>query len=247
MPGHCENLRFPDSERHPGEKGVRSVVVILICLGLNSGCVFETRHQDPGILFMGNSITLNLPVPDRGWSGSWGMAASSQAQDYAHQTVRLLKEKGLPLEMAIADRNCPDCDGAIDEQAHNMDQVKRLHPRYVVVQLSEHSFDIELRSGKMTEQYRSLLQGLQNAGVPHVYCMGAWGEKDSQGPHAVAIWLALKNFPSYSFVDISKPASDTLNYGDTTRYSDKAVAWHPGDRGMLVLAQTLSDAIWADR
>ncbi|HKP94755.1 MAG TPA: hypothetical protein VJ385_03260 [Fibrobacteria bacterium] len=196
---------------------------------------------------MGNSITRNPPVPALGWNGDWGMAATALDRDYAHQTARILKEKGLELELNLADRDCPDCDGSIDEQIHNMDQVRRLKPRYVVVQLSEHSFDIELRSGKMADQYRRLLQGLKDAGVPHVYCLSAWGEKDLGEPHAVGIRLALKEFPGYTLVDITKAAADTLNYGDPALFADAGVRWHPGDKGMLAIAESLADAVWRDR
>ncbi|MDB5048227.1 MAG: hypothetical protein JWO30_1298 [Fibrobacteres bacterium] len=253
MPLFRENLRFWSvGRREAGMRpskvvGVRAFAVTSFCLALFSGCVFETRRQGPSILFMGNSITRNLPVPSLDWTGDWGMAATALDRDYAHQTVRLLKEKGLELEMTLADRNCPDCDGAIDEQIHNMDQVRRLHPRYVVLQLSEHSGEIELRSGKMTDQYRRLLQGLKDAGVPHVYCLSSWGEKDVNGPHATGILMALKDFPEYAYVDITPVATDTLNYGDSTLFTDVAVRWHPGDRGMLGIAETLSGAIWEDR
>lgn len=256
MPMQDENLRFRNAGwerfgRRPARMiRLRTLAVTwpgLLGLALLCGCVFETRRQGPAILFMGNSITLNAPVPSLKWTGSWGMAASAQDKDYAHQTVRLLKEKGMEVELTLADRDCPDCDGAIDEQIHNMDQVRSLHPRFVVLQLSEHSFDIELRSGKMTDQYRRLLQGLKDAGVPYVYCLGAWGEKDPQGPHAAAIGLALKDFPDYDFVDISAAAADTTNYGDTTAFADPGVRWHPGDRGMLKIAEALSAAVWEDQ
>lgn len=175
------------------------------------------------------------------------MAATGLEKDYVHQTSRLLREKGLDLEPIIADRNCPNCDGAIDEQIHNMAQVRQLQPRYVVVQLSEHSGEIELRSGKMTAQYMQLLQALREAGVPHVYCLTSWGEKDLNEPHNQSIIQTLKNFSDYSLVDISAVAADKANYGDSTAFSDGAVLWHPGDQGMLGIAQTLSEAIWADR
>jgi hypothetical protein len=243
-----ENLRFWNAGRqNAGQQQARKIglrTLALVCLSVFCGCIFEMHQQGPVILFMGNSITLNLPVPDLAWSGHWGMAASSMDNDYVHQTTRILKEKGLALEPIIAQRNCPDCDGALDEQIHNMEQVRKLKPHYVVVQLSEHSGDIELRSGKMTAQYFKLLSGLRAAGVLHVYCLGSWGEKAANDPHNEGIWQALKAFPEYAFVDISRVAADTANYGDTKLFGNAAVLWHPGDGGMLGIAQVLSQAIW---
>jgi hypothetical protein len=231
MPGCRETFKF----------------LIVLTLAALAGCVFETQHRGPAIMVMGNSIMRNPPLPEIGWTGDWGMAASARDKDYSHQLVRILDEKGLELELHLAERNCPQCDGAIDEQIHNMDQVRRVHPRYVVVQLAEHSGDIELRSGKMADQYRRLLQALKDEGVPHVYCVSSWGEKDKDGPHAAAIWVALKDFPEYRYVDISAVAADTLNYGDPAVFADAGVRWHPGDRGMLKIAEAVSAAIWEDR
>ena len=216
----------------------------LIVLG---ACMFETRARAPAILVMGNSIMRNPPLPQIGWTGDWGMAATALEKDYAHQLVRILGEKGLELELHLAERDCPDCDGAIDEQIHNMDQVRRAHPRYVVVQLAEHSGEIELRSGKLTAQYRSLLRGLTSEGVPHIYCVSSWGEKDPEGPHASGIRAALVDFPGVKYVDISSVAADTANYGDTAIFADAGVRWHPGDAGMRKIAEAISAPIWEDR
>lgn len=211
------------------------------------GCVFETERKGPVILFMGNSITLHDTLPAVGWNGAWGMAASAPDKDYVHRTVARLKDRGMEVDARIGERNCVPCDGAIDEQAHAVEQLRRLRPRYAVVQLSENNFDIELRSGKMTAQYKSLLRVLRDEGVPHVYCLGAWGEKSPDDARATAIKAALWDFPGYRFLDISGLSNDTLNYGDTTMFSNRFVAWHPGDRGMDGIASVIADAVWSDR
>lgn len=243
-------MRNEETERLPPARGTASGRTIAACAAaalLALSCVFETRPEHPGILFMGNSITLNPPAPEFGWEHDWGMAASSRENDYVHRTVRLLEERGMPLRMEIAGKPCPDCDGALDEQAHNMEQVRRFRPRYVVVQLSEHSHDIELRSGKMTAQYRALLGNLVKEGVRHIYCVGSWTEKVQDGIYSQYIRMAVKDFPEAEFVDIHRVAADPANEGDSTLFSHPAVLWHPGDSGMLGMARLIADAIWEDR
>ena len=44
------------------------------------------------ILFLGNSITLHGPKPDIGWTGNWGMAASSEDKDYVHLVTSALAQ-----------------------------------------------------------------------------------------------------------------------------------------------------------
>jgi hypothetical protein len=246
---HRRDLRFWNPSAAAWRRAAGALALAFSTLGTAflPGCVFETEKKGPVILFMGNSITLAAASTEFGWNGNWGMAATSQDKDYAHQTLAVLKERGMQAELAIGDRNCVPCDGGIDEQAHNMEQVRRLRPRYVIVQLSEHSFDIELRSGKMTAQYRSLLQALSDEQVPHVFCLGAWGEKSDQEARAMGIKTALAGFPRYRFLDISPLVRDTLNYGDTTLFKNPYVAWHPGDRGMRKLGELIADAVLEER
>lgn len=46
----------------------------------------------PRILFLGNSVTLHGPAPALGWYGDWGMAASSEENDYVHVCMRRIRE-----------------------------------------------------------------------------------------------------------------------------------------------------------
>ena len=59
------------------------------------------------ILFLGNSITLHGANADIGWSGNWGMAASSQDKDYVHLvTSDLVRRTGSAPEILV--RNIAD-------------------------------------------------------------------------------------------------------------------------------------------
>jgi hypothetical protein len=246
---HRRENRFWNPSVRASKGPALAIALIFSALGTAffPGCFFETERKGPVILFMGNSITQNAPAPYLNWFGTWGMAASAPEKDYLHQTVSLLKEKGMDVEPHVGERNCIPCDGGIEEQTVNREQIRRLRPRYVVVQLSEHSFDIELRSGKMKAQYADLLKMLHEEGVPHVYCLGAWGEKSPDEPRGTAIQAALHGFPEYRFLDISASVRDSANYGDPALFTDAGVLWHPGDRGMRAIAETVSAAVWTDR
>lgn len=59
------------------------------------------------ILFLGNSITLLGPAPDIGWTGNFGMAASSEDKDYVHLLVdQISKQAGGRPEIMV--RNIAD-------------------------------------------------------------------------------------------------------------------------------------------
>lgn len=80
---------------------MKSVLTLLACLTLaacgggGSGDV-STPVQPTEIRFIGNSLTVHKPLPEQGWYGNWGMAASAQDKDYAHLTAHALN---LPLEV----------------------------------------------------------------------------------------------------------------------------------------------------
>jgi len=75
----------------------RFVMVVLLasCMWANRGVGQSTddRAKVERILFLGNSITLHGPKPEIGWTGNWGMAASSLNSDYAHLLVAAINKK----------------------------------------------------------------------------------------------------------------------------------------------------------
>lgn len=210
------------------------------------GCVFESRYQPPKILFLGNSITFVGKQPWVGWNHEHGMAASDQSKDYVHQTVRILKEKGLELEPVLGSRDCEICDGVIGEHIERLADVREIKPRYVVVQLGENADMVEIRSGRLTEQYGTLLQGLKDNGARKIYCVSNWDEDSLADVHNEAILRAIRKHRDVKVVDITALAKDKANYGDSLLFPNADVRWHPGDRGMQGIAQAIASAILED-
>lgn len=210
------------------------------------GCVFETRNQPPKILFLGNSITYSGKSEAHGWPHEHGMAASAPTRDYVHQTVRILKEQGLELEPVLGSRDCQICDGVINEHLERIADVRDIRPRYVVVQLGENSSEVEVMSGRLTREYLALLEALKANGARRIFCISNWDEDTLATARNEAILRAIRHFPDVKVVDISPLARDDANFGDSVLFPDKAVQWHPGDKGMEGIANALAKAILED-
>ena len=45
------------------------------------------------VLFIGNSITKHSPSEENGWLGNWGMAATSEENDYVHRLTERINKK----------------------------------------------------------------------------------------------------------------------------------------------------------
>jgi hypothetical protein len=209
--------------------------------------MFETQHRPPRILFIGNSITYHVPLPEAGWNGSWGMAATSRDNDYVHRTLRRLADAGVDLEPVFLPLDCIQCDGIIGQYLENAWHVPELGPRYVVVQLGENSNDIEAQGGRLTAQYRSLLQALAQYHSGTLFCVSDWGERTLDGFRNTAIRQAMKTIPTAKLVDITAVTADSANYGDPALFPNAGVRWHPGDAGMDGISKALAESILAER
>jgi hypothetical protein len=196
---------------------------------------------------MGNSITLSTKNESIGWKLDAGMAATAPDRDYVHQTIRILREKGLDVEGIVNPRDCIVCDGSIYDHIENLWQVRELQPPYVVVQLGENSDLTQIKSGKLTNDYLKLLVGLRENGARKIFCLSNWDEDTASSPHNEAILKAIHQVDGITFVDLTSLAHDPALRGDSTVYSNVDVRWHPGDLGMRRIAEILAQSIWENQ
>ena len=71
-------------------------------LGERRSVRFEGKAGGKRVLIIGNSITWHAPKEDIGWSGDWGMAASSRDTDFVHRLGSMLSEKYGEIDLCIA-------------------------------------------------------------------------------------------------------------------------------------------------
>jgi hypothetical protein len=191
------------------------------------------------ILFLGNSITQHGPAPDIGWTGDWGMAASSREKDYVHLLLdRISKEAdGVPKAMIrnIADLERKQTDfniseGLKDELAFEAD--------VVILAIGENvpSPKTDDARKRLTAALRDLLAQLGRHGHPKVFVRSEfWPDAEKDGLLKKACEDA-----GDIFVDLGKIAADPKNSARSEREIKHAgVAGHPGDKGMSAIADEL--------
>jgi alpha-galactosidase len=211
-----------------------ALIAVLCCASTASA---QTKPQK--ILFVGNSITKHGPKADIDWHGNWGMAATSEDKDYVHLVTKALaaKQGTVPEVMVknVADfeRNHVGYDIAgkfADAAAFKAD--------LVILCIGENVAALKTpeAQAKYQERVTDLLKTLKaNPQATVIVRSSFWANtaKDTamrQACEAVG----------GTFVDISALSKDEKNYARSERpYKHAGVAHHPGDRGMVAIAEEI--------
>lgn len=194
------------------------------------------------ILFLGNSITLHGPKADIGWSGNWGMAASSEDKDYVHLVTRAIAEHtGVKPEIRVRniadfERNYAGYD--VDGQLHDL---FAFDPDLVVLAIGENVPALATDDAKA--QFKAGVMRILDCALakrhPLVVVRSCFWPDDAKDRmlneacrDAGAIW-----------VDANPIGRDPANAARSERsISHDGVAAHPGDRGMKAIADAIVTA-----
>ena len=195
------------------------------------------------ILFLGNSITLHGPKADIGWTGNWGMAASSEDKDYVHLvTSALARHIGstpqiLVKNIADFERNYADYD--VDLQ---MKELFAFDADLVVLAIGENvpalaSDDAQGAVQSRSDEHPALCPGeTPSAGGGAKLFLGG----SRQGPDAPP------GLPGSERHVCQRRAAGTRcgQRGRSERsFAHAGVAGHPGDKGMKALADAIVQAV----
>jgi hypothetical protein len=226
------------------------LALVLATLGLQAP---ETTAQKPEglhvgtlrvgkVLFLGNSITLHGPAPKIGWTGNWGMAASTQEKDYVHLLIdRISKAAGGKPQVMV--KNIADFERRLND--YNLrDELKQeltFEADVIIIALGENAPPAKTPEAKaqFRKAFASLLAELKRHGRPTIFVRGQfWQDADKD-----EIMKQSCEDAGGIFVDNSKLGSEESNFARAERPIEHAgVAGHPGDKGMREIA----DALWLD-
>ena len=195
------------------------------------------------ILFLGNSITLHGPKADIGWTGNWGMAASSEDKDYVHLvTSALARHTGSRPQILVSniagfERNYATYD--VDSQ---MKDLFAFDPDLVVLTIGENvpALGSEEAKTQFKAGVMSILRCAMAKRHPLVVvrsCFWADAAKDE------VLRQACQEVGGI-FVDAGPLGRDPANAARSERsFAHAGVAGHPGDKGMKALAGAIVEAV----
>lgn len=190
------------------------------------------------VLILGNSILQNQPIPNRGWLGNWGMAASAPDKDFASLLERRLQS--LHPDVVIRKVNV----AAFENQFWTYDisvwkDLTQWQPDLVIVRLGDNVDDLRASNEKWSIHLRRLLDYL--LGSPpypaRLLCTSSFYEKEvvnsetlvALSPPVVASWVPLMHLNK-------REGMTAISF-----FPDPEVGAHPSDLGM----QAIADSIWA--
>ena len=192
----------------------------------------------PRIMIVGNSITRHAPSSSIGWSGNYGMAASSIENDFVHILIKRVREihptavfcivQAAGWERGYADEKIFDGYSAAPDFA----------PDVVIYRLGENVTDDYFAANDMEPALHNFLRYLtqRSDGAEYIFTTNFWADE------------AVDNVTRTVAKVYGKTAIELGAYGADDQYKAKGlfehsgVANHPGDKGMLAIA----DSIWPE-
>ena len=190
----------------------------------------------PRILITGNSILRHGPSTSLGWNGNYGMAASSENNDFAHlimQKVREIHPNAVFCLVQAAQWERGYNDEGIFK---NYETAPDFRPDVVIYRLGENVKSEYIAENDLLPAIHAYLRFLtsKSEDVKYVFTTNFW--KNETVDNATRAAAAKYGTEAIEIGHLGE--SDT--YKATGLFTHSGVASHPGDEGMKAIA----DAIW---
>lgn len=201
--------------------------------------IFRTPESVLKVLFVGNSITRHAPAPDIGWSGDWGMAATSAENDYVHLTVKGIEKMiGHSVDYGIAQASKWEHDYEFGTEVLNRyyNDAKNFNADIVIIRLGENMKTTKCQKIDCKPYVDEMIKFFSN-GAEVIVTGGFWRNdlKDT-------VFRDVCNENGYIFCQISdlERVDGNLAIG---QFWHEGVANHPSDKGMKAISDRLLECV----
>ena len=191
------------------------------------------------LLVFGNSITLHSEAPDIGWNGCWGMAASKPENDFVHRLISMLEPSLGPVSCCIAqgaewERHYHD-PGTLEEM---YGEARDFNADIVVIRIGENIPDDDMKEYPLEPYFEKMIDFLSpNKEALIVVTDMFWRNAGKN----IAAYEAASNKKA-RFVSLSDLGDKDENMA-VGLFEHSGVAHHPGDLGMLRIAERICQSI----
>ncbi len=201
--------------------------------------IFNENSSEIKILFAGNSITKHAPNEEIGWSGNWGMAASSFENDYVHLTVKKLKEQYEKVSYCICQVSEWENNYKNEEFSYDLyAEAREFSADIIVMRCVENCRVEEVDEVTFKKEYKKLIDYLnygKNAKI--ILTTSFWHH-----PTADEIIRKIGKENGYPVVELGQ-LGEMEAMKATGLFKHGGVAIHPGDLGMKTIADKIFEEI----
>lgn len=199
--------------------------------------IFDDVKGGKRVLFLGNSITLHETKPEIGWNHNWGMAASSERNDYVHIVLDGLEEKFGAVNYCITNVGEWELNFWKTEALESFFASKDFGADIVIVRLGENVNRQKLSEYDFEKYFENFVRYFSGKAEKVIITDLFWEYKELDE--------MIKNVcerVNGRFVMLSDLGYDNANKA-LGLFEHEGVALHPGDRGMAKIAERILAAI----
>lgn len=213
---------------------VLTALILLTSMGYAAGKRIDSIPSK--VLILGNSITFHGAKPSVGWTGNWGMAASSAEKDYVH--ILQAKMKAIQPDVKLKSGNIA-ADFERQFWKYNPDDFKdykAFDPDLIILVIGENIDDamaVKEGLGTYLGQFVKELSGRSNVKVCLVGSF--WPNKNIDN---IMKMTAGRN--NWSYVDLQGLYKERNKNTAINQYQNRGVGMHPSDQGM----ESIAERIW---
>ncbi len=195
----------------------------------------QAKQRIRKILIIGNSLTSHGAAKYLDWSNNCGMAATSVDKDYVHQLYKIICEYQTgakpKLKLGVIGR---------EWMMVGHDHLVPTDADIIIVQLGD-NYRGKANKEELQDTYATMLTALKGDRDVLIYCLGTWG-----GGGRDKFMKAAAKSQGAKFIPLRPLATPANCAGSEGHFTNAGVNWHPGNRGMKAIADTVWKVIKAD-